>query len=778
MSYRHKKNINYKPLFWKIGLILSVLITAIWLSSPWGEKIKLGLDLKGGTQLVLQVDVDKAIESRSGKNPHHSDTINMSQFRDHCVQQSIETIRNRIDQYGVKDAGVQRLGFLGEDKILVTLPGIGEPERIKELIKSTAVLEFKHVIAGPFASVEEMNTHFDNQIPDNHQIYQTNPKRMKIGFYVLDKTSVITGDELKKASRGRDNFGGWEVHFSLNNNATKKIRAYTAANIGKYLAIVFDDQVESVARIDEVLGQNNRISGNYTYDEVNDMVVKLQSGSLAAPLTPKKERVIGPSLGADSIRTGITAAVTGMVLVILFMVFYYGAAGVNSVTALLLNILILLGAMAYMEFTLTLTGIAGIILTIGMAVDANVLIFERIKEEYINGKSTASAIKSGFKKAFVSILDANLTTVIASLFLLQFGTGPIKGFAVTLIIGIGASMFTAVFVSRVIFQVAFLFKPLGVINSAKFNDAKPIFKGWARYCRLFKVERKISFMNKNPRRIAALVSLTIILVGFFTYMNKGFNKGIDFTGGIMLDVSFKEKTNEQAIRMALNVVGIHEAIIQKIDNTDEQYLIKTFHNPSEDTTQIIKKAIAKVGDIHLNSREMIGPQVGASLTHKVMQSAFWVMIGMLIYIGIRFRLSYGLAAVLTLAHDILICLSMLLLFNIEISLPVVAALLTVLGYSLNDTIVIFDRVRENMANMKNTSPSPNRPKQILDISIQQTLNRTIVTSCTTLIVILAMLFLGGNVLYSFSFTLLIGILVGTYSSIFQSCAWLYLWKIR
>lgn len=761
-----KKTFNIKTIGWKIGLILAAILSALWAATPPGEKIKLGLDLKGGMHLVLKVEVDKAVQARNGREPGQ-----LNEIREHCVRQSIETIRGRIDEFGVKDAGVQRLGAFGDDKILVTLPGVDNPERVKDLVKSTAMLEFRHVAAGPFETEEAASAHYEGNLPEDLKIVPTNPKRMKPLYYVLKASSVVTGDDLKRATTGRGEFGAWEVHFTLTPDGTERLKRYSAANIGNSMAIVFDDKIESAAVIEEVLSQTSRIRGHYSYEEVSDMVVKLQSGALAAPMTPVEERVIGPSLGADSINKGIKAVILGLILVMAFMVVYYGAAGVNSVIALLLNILLLMGAMAYLEFTLTLPGIAGIILTIGMAVDANVLIFERIKEELKTGKPAGPAVDAGFKKAFVTVLDANLTTVIAAVFLLQFGSGTIKGFAVTLITGICAGMFTALFVSRVIFQLSYAVK-------RNKDNWTPLHNGGR--LNLFKrnTDTRFIFISKRVKRIAAVLSLTVILAGCIAYFTKGFNQGIDFTGGIMMEVSFNEPVGEQELRTALKKNGLERAVIQAIDKTGNRFLLKSSESlqkkpgteVSEAVVNRIKQAAAGVGDFTLLSMDMVGPQVGAGMKAKVIRAAVWAMLGMLVYIGFRFKLAYGLAAVLTLAHDILVCLTILMLFNVEISLPVVAALLTVIGYSLNDTIVIFDRVRDNL---KGKGVVKGKAlENVLNGSINQTLSRTLVTSGTTLAAVSVMLLLGGDVLYTFSFTLMIGFLVGTYSSIFQSCAWL------
>jgi preprotein translocase subunit SecD len=315
------------------------------------------------------------------------------------------------------------------------------------------------VVAGPFPSEADALKEYKNTLPEGLVILKEKTsraeRRSENGYYVLKSGVIVSGNDVKNARRGTDDYGGPAVSFSLNSRGTKQLEKYSAANIGKKMAIVLDERVIVVATIQTRLSYDNRITGGFTQEYVDDLVLKLRSGALPAPLKPLFERTIGPSLGADSIRKGIFAAIVGLILVVLFMLVYYKAAGINSVLALALNMVIMMGVLAYFKATLTLPGIAGIILTIGMAVDANVLIFERIKEDLRAGKSPKSAIDSGFKKAFSTILDANLTTVIAAIFLFQFGTGPIKGFSVTLIIGIAASMFTAVFVSRVIFDLVY-----------------------------------------------------------------------------------------------------------------------------------------------------------------------------------------------------------------------------------------------------------------------------------------------------------------------------------
>ncbi|MCP4215662.1 MAG: protein translocase subunit SecD [bacterium] len=502
-----------KTLGWKIGLILLVIAFSIVMFYPPGEKINLGLDLKGGMHLVFEVQTDKAVEMQTNtsvlrlKNLLKQMSITFEQvkrrdtnkidiigiqydekknigdifddefkqweprfsastatlvlkelaerdMKDQTVNQALETIRNRIDEFGVAEPVLQREK---DNRLLIELPGVSDKEksRVMSLIESTAMLEFKEVVAGPFESVEAALKEHNGALPEDLVILKRIKRSAGEGYSILKAESVLTGRELKNAQRSNDEFGAPAVSFTLNGSGASKMQKFSAAHIGQRMAIVLDNRVVSDPTINGVLSYSSIITGVGSLDEATDLALILRSGALPAPLKPIHEQVIGPSLGADSVRKGIIACSIGLILVMLFMVIYYKGAGINSIFALILNIVILMGVLAYFKATLTVPGIAGIILTIGMAVDANVLIFERIKEDLAAGKSPKSAIDSGFKKAFVTIFDANLTTIIAAIFLFQFGTSTIKGFSVTLMIGIVASMFTAVFVSRVIFDLTY-----------------------------------------------------------------------------------------------------------------------------------------------------------------------------------------------------------------------------------------------------------------------------------------------------------------------------------
>jgi SecD/SecF fusion protein len=423
------------------------------------------------------------------------------------------------------------------------------------------------------------------------------------------------------------------------------------------------------------------------------------------------------------------------------MLLYYLLAGFIALFALILNILIILGALGYFGATLTLPGIAGIVLTIGMAVDANVLIYERIREELRLGKSLSASIQAGYNKAFITILDANLTTLIAALILFQFGTGPIRGFATTLSIGIVASMFTALFVTRVIFDILtnYGLKRLPMLS---FFPKVPNFK----------------FISR--RFLAYLLSLLIISIGIFSFVKGGEkNFGIDFTGGVLQEYEFKGKVSTADIRQALNEINLGDSLIQQVKGTN-RFIIRTYAGKSE---EVLKKLREKFGkdNVLLLRTETVGAMVGKDLRRKAINAVTFSLIAMCLYISIRFRFKFAIAAIIALIHDVLVSAGALSTSGREFSLPVIAALLTIVGYSINDTIVVFDRIRENMRLGKKL-----KFPELVNLSINQTLARTLLTSLTTLLTVLSLYLFGGEVINPFAFVLLVGVIVGTYSSIF------------
>ena len=522
-----------KNLGWKLGVIVATLVVFLFgiigipdswsgkgLVAAMGNRIHLGLDLKGGTHLILQVQVNDAVkvdsdnaierlktdmrshkinyadiaqpdpvnapekivlegvppESRSDllsivqdRLPEYSLTSGtdnswtvamkpqaLADLKKRAVAQAIETIRNRIDQLGVSEPIIEEHG-LGQYQILVQLPGVDDPARVKDIMQSTAMLEIRQSMGGPYPSEQAALQQNNGILPPDTVLMQgrsIGARSTDAGpsWYLISRASAVTGRDLRSAEPSRDENGQPSVTFTLTGEGGRRFGAFTGSHVGDNLAVVLDNKVREVAVIKEQIHDTGVINGGFGEQEAKDLAMVLRSGALPAGIKYLEERTVGPSLGTDSIRAGVTAAAIGMLAVLIFMLVYYHAAGINADVALILNLIILLGFLGFSEATLTLPGIAGVILTVGMGVDSNVLIFERIREELRSGKTPPSAVEQGFSHAWITIVDTHVTTIVSAIILFIFGTGPVKGFAVTLSFGLFANLFTAVFVSRVIFD--------------------------------------------------------------------------------------------------------------------------------------------------------------------------------------------------------------------------------------------------------------------------------------------------------------------------------------
>jgi len=522
-----------KNLTWKwvviVGILLVFLFGIFGVPKDWSgkgvlaaitDRIHLGLDLRGGTHLILQVQVNDAVnvdsdnaiarlkedmrarkinyaditkpdpvnhpemvvvkgippeqasdfksivsdrlpEYSASSGAENSWTVSMkaqtlADLKNRAVSQAIETIRNRIDQLGVSEPVIQEHG-LGQYQILVQLPGVDDPARVKEIMQSTAMLEIKQSLGGPFSSEQQALQEHGGVLPPDAVLMEGKSigSRSTEGgeaWYLISRASAVTGRDLRTAEPSTDENGQPAVRFILTSEGGRKFKAFTSVHVGDSLAVVLDNKVREVATIKDTISDTGIINGRFTQQETQDLSMTLRSGALPAGIKYLEERTVGPSLGADSIRSGVRAAIYGMLAVLIFMLVYYRWAGVNADIALILNLVILLGFMGYFGAVLTLPGIAGVILTVGMGVDSNVLIFERIREELRNGKTPPSAVEQGFSHAWITIVDTHVTTIVSAIILFIFGTGPVRGFAVTLSFGLFANLFTAVFVSRVIFD--------------------------------------------------------------------------------------------------------------------------------------------------------------------------------------------------------------------------------------------------------------------------------------------------------------------------------------
>jgi len=552
----------------------------------------------------------------------------------------------------------------------------------------------------------------------------------------------------------------------MNAEGAKQWKRLTAENIGKSVAIVLDGFVYSFPTVQaEISGGRSQITGNFTVEEAKDLANILKSGKLPAPARIIEEAIVGPSLGQEAISSGFKSFIIALILVLLYMIFYYSRAGLVSNIALLANIFFIFGVLSSLGAVLTLPGIAGIVLTIGMSVDANVLIYERIREEIRNGKGIRLAITDGYNNAYSSIIDANVTTLLTGIILYTFGTGPIKGFATTLVIGILTSLFAAIFITRLVIS-ARLNKDKKVSFATKLTDGA--FKNI-----------NIDFIGKRKRFY--IISSIIISLGIGSLLTKGLNYGVDFIGGRTYVVRFDDTVDNEKLRSELSNAfvdseGINYAPQVKTFGDDNQVKITTsfmIKNNDINTDLIVEQklleGLEKIGlNYEVMGSQKVGPTIADDIKDAAVSSIFFSLLVIFLYILLRFRKwQFSLGAVVAVFHDVLIVLSVfsilygILPFSLEIDQAFIAAILTIIGYSLNDTVVVFDRVREYMNN--------NRKKQVheyINTALNSTLSRTINTSLTTFFVLLIIFIFGGEVIRGFMFALMIGVIIGTYSSLF------------
>ena len=783
------------------------------------RSLNLGLDLQGGIHLVLEVKTE-GMEQQEAQD---------------AVAQAQEVIRNRVDQFGVAEPTIQRQG---DNRIIIELPGVQDVQRAKDLVGQTALLEFQllelpedrtrliqridQVLAPEKEGEEEeeedlllsstaesaplssllsgagedltvsgrdlqrvknlLNTpEAQELIPADVEFLFSSKPAGAAGnefyfLYLVRKRPEMTGHMIQDAfvSIGQvvEYMGQPIVNFSTTDEGVRLFSRITGSHIGDRMAIVLDESVYSAPTIQSKISEGRGIiTGSGTQEEAKDLAIVLRAGALPAEVEIIEDRTVGPSLGRDSIEQGKTAAIYSMVLVVIFMVLYYRAAGLIADCALLLNMLFIMAVLAGFHATLTLPGIAGIILTIGMAVDANVLIFERIREELRSGKTVRAAIDSGYGHALSAILDANVTTFLVGIVLYQFGTGPIRGFALTLCIGIISSLFTAFFVTRTIFE----------LMTRKSQQSSLSIGPVGLFANL-----NIRFLSL--RNIGFATSAAVLLIGIVSILGiNGIRPGIDFAGGTLLELHFDPAVQVEDIRSQLGSVpvGDEEVDLSKSEikqfGSDNDILIRVSESGAgtevaDGIMGVLKSGFAaSIEEMEwIRRQEKVGPKIGSELSNAAVRAVLMALALILIYMAWRFhRFLYGIAAVVALFHDVLITLGLLSLFDIEITLAVVAALLAIVGYSLNDTIVVFDRIRENLHTAR---------RQGFDGTVNQSINeclsRTMITSATTLMAVLVLMLFGGEVNRDFTITLMIGVVVGTYSSIFVASPVLYLGQQR
>ena len=854
------------------ALVLPTFIAGM--PSWWPQrKISLGLDLKGGIHLIMGVDLEVALDNArvrladefrralaesgipavsvakaSGRPVIEAEFSTASglasarellskQFpnltleidglkaylrlteaesvylREMTGRQALETIRNRVDMFGVAEPDIRPQG---DDRVIIQLPGLDDPRRAVALIGKTAMLEFKLVDDNRTAEWA-----LKNGTPAGEEILYSRDRgpdgQVQSTPYLLRRQPLMTGEGLVDARVTSGQFGEPEVSLAFDSRGARQFERVTGEYVQRRLAIVLDGVVYSAPVIqNKISGGRAVITGAGSLEEARDLAVALRAGALPAPVTVLEERTVGPTLGEDSIAMGLRAGILGLGVVLIFMAVYYRWAGLVADTALLLNFPLILGALAAFGATLTLPGIFGLVLTLGMAVDANVLIFERIREELRTGKTPKAAVAAGFDRAFWAIFDSNLTSILTALVLYQFGSGPIRGFAVTLAVGLVSSMFTAIFFSRLIFDLR--------LRGRLENEGLSLGR-----LEIIKPGVNIDFIGHRRRTLA--LSGALVLIGLISIGVKGLALGIDFSGGVLIQSRFAESVSPDEIRTALAQAGVPDVRLQTYGAPAEnEFLIdlqgggeRPADDPAEDERLSAGLRAGEALTRHFGAEkveirrvEMVGPQVGRDLRNKALSAMFYSLLMLLIYISGRFErkwgtsavfvasllgvcylasllradlvvmtftalaatlalcyrlnFQYALGAILSLLHDVIITVGVFSLLGKEISLSFVAAMLTIVGYSINDTIIIFDRIREHVGRARRADLAAT-----INRSLNETLSRTILTSGTTVLVALSIYLFGGQANQDFALALLIGFIVGTFSSVIVAAPTLLFW---
>lgn len=753
---RKKRNIgSIIVVLIAIFSLLSIIPKGHWRNIISGKttiseahSLKGGIDLIGGSSFTLRVQ--PTIGPDGTKLPVTAT----------AVDQAIQTVEKRLNNLGTADLLIVAQG---SDRILVQMPGVSpeEASNVREILEKIAKLELKlvHPESSALAASLAAENEADRVLPPGYKLYlledEDEDGKIVSEPILLKRRSSLDGSYIVHA---QELYGPYEGKLTVELNAegsNKMLELTSKMEHGvDRLAIVLDDKVLSAPVVQSTLGKNFEISGMKDAVEAKGIAAALLN-PLKNPLLVEEERTVSATLGKETVHQGITAGIAGLGLTLLFVLLYYRFAGIIALIGLTLNILILFGSMAMFGFTFTLPGIAGIILTIGVAVDANVLIYERLREELAAGKSLKSAIRAAYEKAFSAIFDANITTLITALILFWRASGTVKGFAVTLTIGILASMLAALLCTRVLF---WWFSDAGILKKLSFMNLIP--------------KRAFDFLGK--RKLAFGLSAVLILAGISSVGMKGDSAlGIDFTGGAQLSYQLVDgqAVDQPAVQQVLNKLELSKQASSQEETTTAGEFLLTVRCSTEDIGAI-ETALAENFELLKDkpSRETISASLGSEFLNTALWALIVGLVAILIYITIRFEFSFALGAFAALFHDILICLGIVIFSGQELSLIHVGAFLTIAGYSINDTIVVFDRIREDLRSRRGDV------QEVMNHAINSTLSRTVLTSLTTFVAVLVLYIFGGAALKDFSFTIMIGVVVGTYSSIFIASPIVYIWS--
>ena len=746
---RRKRNVGTIA----IGIVIALCLAAIY---PPSEKLKGGIDLIGGSSFIVEV--------QPGTN-RANEPLPVTK---EAIDQVIATLSDRLSSSGLTDNLMQPLG---DDRVIIEMPGVGDDRRaeIRDIIERTARLELKEVhtdsdrLAGPVDSGDAL-------APPGYQLYQLpivdEETQKKIGErpLLLSRRNIVGGESVQNARIVTQQIGTVAVTLKTE-GGDRVLNSTKAMKLGQdRMAVVLDGQALIAPTVQAKLGRDFVINGLDGKEETR-RITKALNNPLKNPLNILSERNVTARYGKEVVRQGITAAIAGLGLTLLFVLAYYRFAGLVALAGLMINMLILFGCMAMFGATFTLPGIAGIILTIGVAVDANVLIYERLREELAGGKSLKNALKSAYEKAFSAIFDANITTLLTAIILLWRASDQMKGFAITLTIGILSSMFAALLVTRVIF---FWGSDTGAFKKLSFMNLIP--------------ERTIKFMQmrKYAFKLSALIFIgSLLIMG----TKRDSALGIDFLGGSILTVQLEDGQELSAVTVkdAIGDLDLNKnatAQLETVPNSDGSIITLKC---GTDDIQMIKDELRKDIQI-LGDKNELGAYnltidentISASLGGEFLKNSIIALglglLAVLIYISLRFEFSFAVGAFAALFHDIVICIGIVVIFGTELSLIHVGAFLTIAGYSINDTIVVFDRMRESLRNKRG------KVIDVMNIAINATLSRTILTSVTTFVAVLVLWIFGGAALKDFSFAIMIGVVVGTYSSIFIAAPVVYIWS--
>ncbi|MEI6714750.1 MAG: protein translocase subunit SecD [Verrucomicrobiota bacterium] len=725
-----------------LGSVLTVILVFLSIASfyPPEQKLALGLDLKGGTSFLIRLQEDK---DESG---------GVRKITPAMLDQACEVIRKRVDSMGTSEPVIAPQG---EDRILVQIPGLNTDKlnEAREQLYRPAKLDFKFVhpqtdaiLAGavPLDPAYRIESYSEAR----------GGKAMEEKL-VVRKKADIPGSMVTAAHAFFDT-QGWGVSLRFNSEGAQLFGKLTQENVGKRFAIMLDGKVQSAPVIrDAIMGGQAQITGNFGEAEARNLASVLEN-PLQTQVVIEEERTASASLGSDSINSGVFSGIIGVLLTVVCVLIYYRFSGFVANLALLVNVLLLFGSMGLLGTVLTLPGIAGIILTLGMAIDANVLIYERLREELQDQKSLRGAVNAAFEKAFPAIFDSNATTLITALILFWKASGPVKGFAVALIIGIVATLFTALVVTRNFFSWALHVGILKEVSMANLIRAT-----------------NFNFMAWRKAAITGSVLVIAGSIGIFALRGEK-NFGVDFKGGdrVVLE-AVKVKPDIAAVRAAVDGLKLGEVAVQIEKSAKKEFFTVRGPKDSGETISSALKQKFPEAEFSLENVEKVGSLVGGELARNSVIALTLGMLGILVYVTLRFEFSFALGALVALLHDVIITVGVFALLGRELSLVTVGAVLTIAGYSVNDTIVVFDRIREGLQTGRKGSVL-----EIMNLSINETLSRTIITGGVTLLTTVALFFFGGPVLADFALTILIGVLVGTYSSVFVASPIVLWWSGR